>query len=123
MAQLGYDIKSVQDEFDATSRDRIEDPDIIDRIADYYGFRGVWITKDRSAKRAHLELIKSRRISVIWIQKQNLSTRQQHRIITNGIAKVTQDLIEASGPIHYSVKFHGQSNRERITYSIEWKGS
>lgn len=119
MAQLGYPIRCVQDEFD-DPQGAIEDPDIINHIANRYSFRGVWITKDISAKRAHMELIKARRISVVWIQKQDLSSMQQHRIITYGIDAVTQDLIEATGPVHYLVKFHGQPNRERITYKLEW---
>ena len=41
---------------------------------------------------------------------------QQHRIVTYGIARVTQDLLEATRPIHYVVTFHGEVNRERITY-------
>lgn len=119
MAGLGYPIRCVKDEF-GDPEGAIEDPDIIEHIARTYGFRGVWITKDTSAKRAHLELIKARRISVIWIQQQRLSTPQQHRIITYGFAKVTQDLLELDHPIHYLVTFHGQPNRERITYKVEW---
>ena len=121
MATLGYPIKSVQDEFEASAQDRISDPKI-NHISDNYGFRGVWITKDVSAKRVHLELIRARRVSVIWIHRQYLSTPQQHRIITFGITGVQQDLTEASGPIHYRVTFHGQPNRERITYHKEWSG-
>jgi hypothetical protein len=119
MASLGYRIRSVQDEFgDPTGG--IEDPDIIKHLSSNYGFRGVWITKDTSAKRAHIELIKARRISVVWIQKQNLSTLQQHRIITFGFAGVYQDLLESDHPIHYLVTFHGCENRERITYKPQW---
>ena len=115
MAQLGYPIRSVQDEFNNPTG-AIEDPDIINHIASQYGFRGVWITKDISSRRQHIELIKSRRISVIWIRRQELSTIQQHRIITYGLIAVRQDLLESSNPIHYLVTFHGQPDRERITY-------
>jgi len=118
MAALGYPIRSVQEEFGNPSG-AVEDPTIINHIADFYGFRGVWITKDMSSKRAHMQLIKSRRISVIWIQQQSLSTIQQHRIITYGITGVLQDLTETNNPIHYLVKFHGVKNRERITYHRE----
>ncbi len=121
LASLGYPIRSVQDEFSIDPQDTVADPDIINHIADYYGPHGVWITKDISAKRAHIGLIKSRRISVIWIRPQTLSTQQQHRIITFGLAKVAQDLTEVNHPIHYSVTFHGELNRERITYKVEWK--
>ncbi len=119
MAQLDYPIRSVQEEFNVRPTDRVEDEDIINYIADRYGFRGVWITKDISAKRGHIGLIKARRISVIWIHKQSLSTSQQHRIITHGIARVPQDLNESKAPLHYLVKFHGQLNREKITYRIQ----
>ena len=121
LASLGYRIRSVQDEFSVTPQDSVSDPEIINHIATYYGPRGAWITKDNSAKRAHIALIKSRRISVIWIRPQTLSTLQQHRIITFGLARVTQDLLEANHPIHYLVTFHGQHNRERINYKIEWQ--
>lgn len=115
MAALDYPIRCVQDEFDAPDGN-IDDPTIVNHIADRYGIHGVWITKDISAKRAHMSLIKARQISVIWIQKQSLSTPQQHRIITYGFAQVFQDLVESRHPIHYLVSFHGQLNRERITY-------
>ena len=121
MSDFGYPIRCVQDEFNDTTG-AIDDPTIINHVANRYGFRGVWITKDNSSKRAHIQLIKSRRISVIWVQQQNLSTLQQHRIITHGISGVLQDLIDAHHPIHYLVKFHGQPNRERITYHVEWRG-
>jgi hypothetical protein len=119
MASLGYRIRSVQDEFEDPTG-AVEDPDIIHHISRTYGFHGVWITKDTSAKRAHLELIKARRISVVWVQKQVLSTQQQHRIIAFGFARVHQDLLESKHPIHYLVTFHGCENRERITYRVEW---
>ena len=121
MAELGYPIRSVQDEFNSPTG-AIEDPAIINHIANRYGFSGVWITKDNSSRRQHSELIKSRRISVIWIRSQYLSTIQQHRIITYGFSSVTQDLLESSYPIHYLVTFHGQSGRERITYKQQWHG-
>ena len=120
MAELDYPIKCVQDEFNNPSG-AIEDPDIIKHIADHYGCHGVWITKDISAKRVHINLIKARRISVIWIRKQNLSTLQQHRIITFGFARVYQDLVECHHAIHYLVTFQGGENRERINYKEEWK--
>ncbi len=101
MSQLEHPISCVQDEFDISAHDSVADEDIIDHIANAYGFRGVWITKDNSSKRAHLGLIKLRRVSVIWIQQQSLSTTQQHRIVVYGIAKVSQDLLEATGPRHY----------------------
>ena len=122
LTHLEFPIKSVQDEFNVSPGDSVEDSQIIDHIADYYGFRGVWITKDISSKRVHLEQIKLRRISVVWIRKQNLSTRQQLRIVAHGIADVFQTLTEASGPIHYVVLFHGTLNRERITYKRDWTG-
>ena len=119
MAKLGYPIRCVQDEF-GNPEGTIKDEDIIEHIARTYGLRGVWITKDTSAKRVHLELIKARGISVIWIQQQDLSTPQQHRIITYGFSRVIQDLVESNHPIHYRVKFHGRPNRERITYKVDW---
>lgn len=122
MASLEYPIRSVQDEFKVSPQDTVLDPTIIDHISQYYGFRGVWITKDTSSKRAHLGLIRRRRISVIWIQQQNLSTRQQHRIVTLVIDRVSQDLLEAPGPIHYLITFHGAPSRERITVKVEWRG-
>lgn len=122
MSKLGYRIKCIQDEFNIGPQDSLEDPPIIEHIARWYGARGVWITKDTSAKRAHIELIKRRRISVIWIQQQILSTLQQHHIITHGIFRVAQDLLESDSPIHYLVKFHGLPNRERVSYKVEWKG-
>ncbi len=121
LAQLGYPVRSVQEEFDNPSG-AIEDPVIINHIADQYGFRGVWITREISSRRQHIELIKSRRISVVWIRRQDLSTIQQHRIITYGLSSVTQDLLESSNPIHYLVTFQGQLNRERITYKQQWRG-
>ena len=121
MAELDYPIRSVQEEFGSISG-AVEDPVIIDHIAERYGFRGVWITKDMSSKRQHIELIKSRRISVKWIRRQDLSTVQQHRIITHGLSLVTQDLLESSYPIHYLVTFQGSENRERITYKRQWRG-
>ncbi len=121
MDGLEYPIRSVQDEFNISPQDSVPDPKIIDHIAEYYGTRGVWITKDNSSKRIHLEQIKARGISVIWIRQQTLSTIQQHRIITHGIARVTQDLVESNGPIHYVVNFHGQHNRERINFHEEWR--
>lgn len=123
MESLGYPIKSVQDEFSISPEETVDDLTIINHISQYYGFRGVWITKDNSSKRSHLGLIKNRRISAIWIQQQNLSTRQQHRIVTHIIDRVTQDLLEAPGPIHYLVTFHGSPNRERITIKVEWSGA
>ncbi|MCJ7655751.1 MAG: hypothetical protein MUO97_10740 [Dehalococcoidia bacterium] len=120
MAEIEYPIRSVQEEF-GNPQGAIEDPDIINHISRYYGYRGVWITKDTSAKRAHINLIKARRISVIWIRNQELSTPQQHRIITYGFAGVYQDLMECNHPIHYLVTFHGTPNRERITYKKEWR--
>ena len=120
MAKLEYRIQCVQDEFDNPTG-AIEDPEIINHISKYYGIRGVWITKDTSAKRVHINLIKAQKISVIWIQKQRLSTPQQHRIITFGYARVYQDLIECNHAIHYLVTFQGNENRERITYKVDWK--
>jgi hypothetical protein len=119
MAELEYPIRSVKDEF-GNPQGAIQDPDIINHISRHYGYRGVWITKDTSAKRAHIELIKARRISVIWIQKQDLSTPQQLRIVVFGFARVYQDLAECNHPIHYLVTFHGEQNRERITYKKDW---
>ena len=121
MAELGHPIRSVQEEFNNPSG-AIEDPVIINHIAKQYGFRSVWITRDISSRRQHIELIKSRRISVVWIRRQDLSTLQQHRIITYGLTSVTQDLLESSYPIHYLVTFQGQANRERITYKQQWHG-
>ena len=121
MAELGYPIRSIQEEFNDPSG-AIEDPAIIDHIADEYGFRGVWVTKDISSRRQHIELIKSHRISVIWIRRQELSTLQQHRIITHGLSRVAEDLLESNVPIHYLVTFQGQPNRERITYKVQWRG-
>ena len=122
MEGLGYPITSVEDEFDVRPTVSVDDEDIINHIADYHGFRGVWITKDNSSKRAHVGLAKRRRVSVVWIQQQALSTLQQHRIVTQIFPRVTQDLLENSGPIHYLVRFHGQPNRERITFNVEWNG-
>ena len=51
MAKLEYPIKSVNDAFSISPTDSVEDPEIIKHIADTYGFRGVWITKDNSANR------------------------------------------------------------------------
>jgi hypothetical protein len=115
MAELEYPIKYVRDEF-GNPPGVIEDPTIINHIADHYGCRGVWITKDTSAKRVHMNLIKARRISVVWIQQQKLSTQQQHRIITHGFARVYQDLVECHHAFHYLVTFYGVENREQIKY-------
>lgn len=121
MSRFDYPIRCVQDEF-GDAKGAIKDEEIIEHIARTCGFRGVWVTKDVSAKRAHLELIKARRISVVWIQRQALSSQQQHRIITYGFARVFQDLVESDDPLHYLVKFHGAKNREWITYTVEWRG-
>ena len=122
LAELEYPIISVEDALQVLPSEAVGDETIINHIADYHGFRGVWVTKDMSSKRAHVGLAKRRQVSVVWIQQQTLSTLQQHRIVTHIIPRVTQDLLEASGPIHYLVKFHGQPNRERISVSEEWKG-
>jgi len=121
LAMCGLPIKSVQDEFGVGPRETILDPVIVNHIGDYYGFRGVWITKDMASKRQHIDLIKQRRISMIWIIKQQLTTAQQLRIVISGMARVTQDLVESDHPIHYVVNFHGQLNRERITYTVDWR--
>ena len=114
MAEIGYPIRGVQEEFKGQSG-TVLDPQIIDLISTRYGFRGVWVTKDKSSKREHHERIKARRISVIWIQQQKLSTLQQHRLVTHVLPKATQDLLESSRPIRYLATFQGQPNRERIS--------
>ena len=115
LSELGFSIKSVQSIFGVGPSDRVEDEEIIERIASEFGFRGVWVTKDNSSKRVHMELIQARSISVIWIRQQELSTQQQTRIVIYCYPRVHQDLLESTRPIHYEVSFQGQPNRERIT--------
>ena len=115
MERLGYPIKSVQAEFNIGASESVSDQDIIRHIADTYGHRGVWLTKDRSSKREHGELLRVSEISVIWIKQQPLSTIQQHRIVTHCYHYTYQDMVEARRAIRWEVNFHGQRNRERIT--------
>ena len=69
--------------------------------------------------KVHIELIRTQRISVVWMKQQVLSTSQQHRIVTYLYHRVFQDLTESRNPLHYTVNFHGQKNREKITVSPE----
>ena len=115
MERLGYSIRSVQKEFNISASESVSDQDIINHISATYGHRGVWLTKDRSSKREHGELIRASRISVIWIKRQTLSTIQQHRIVTHCYHYTYQDLVEANRAMRWEVNFHGQRNRERIT--------
>jgi hypothetical protein len=65
MGRLAYRIRSVQEEFGIAPTESVSDEEIINHIAETYGYRGVWLTKDKSSKREHVELAKARRISVI----------------------------------------------------------
>ncbi len=122
LADLEHRIVCVEDEFNVPPTQTVDDENIINHIADFYGFRGVWITKDNSAKRARAVLARRRRVSVVWIQQQTLSTPQQHRIVTQIIFRLAYELSESTGPIHYLVTFHGEADKERIGFKLEWKG-
>ena len=122
LAGLELPIKSVSEEFSVPPTQTVDDEDIINHIADYYGFRGVWITKDNSAKRARAALAQRRRVSVVWIQQQTLSTPQQHHIVTQVIFRCSHELLDSNGPIHYLVTFHGATGKEAIGFKLEWKG-
>ena len=108
-------MRSVQAEFGVAATDSVGDEQIISHIGDAYGHRGVWITKDSSAKRRHAEIIRASGISVIWIKQQTLSTVQQHYMVTICYHRTHQELTESRIPVHYEANFHGQPGKERLT--------
>ena len=115
METLGYRMRSVRSEFGVDATISVSDEQIISHIGTAYGHRGVWLTKDRSSKREHAEIIRASRISVIWIKQQTLSTVQQHYIVTLCYHRTYQELIGSRNPMHYEANFHGQPGRERLT--------
>ena len=115
MEGLGYPMKSVQTEFGVDATASVSDEEIIRHIGGTYGHRGVWITKDGSARRQHAEIIRASGISVIWIKQQRLSTMQQHYIVTLCYHRTYQYLADSRTPIHYEANFHGQRGKERLT--------
>lgn len=72
---LGYDMTSVQDVFPKEkliqlNKRSAEDEDIIEWLGCQqkdYGLRGVWITDDWDAHKAHAKLILAHAICVFWI--------------------------------------------------------
>ena len=108
-------MKSVQTEFGVSPTDSVSDEEIIRHVGDTYGHRGVWLTKDGSARRQHAEIISASGISVIWIKQQRLSTMQQHYIVTLCYHRTYPELASSRSPIHYEANFHGQPGRERLT--------
>ena len=114
MSGFGYPMRSVQTEFGVAPRDSVSDEEIIRRIGDIYGHRGVWLSKDRSSKREHAEIISASRISVIWIKKQTLSTVQQHYIVTICYHRTYLELGNSRNPIHYEANLHGQPGNETV---------
>lgn len=69
----------------------------------------VWITKDHDAKIAHMESIINNRISVVWIRgmdrkpsnKNRVGTRELHRMITDRIERIGNEVMSARSPRYY----------------------
>ena len=73
----------------------------------------VWVTKDDVARTEHREEILRERISVVWVRgqerpnrtvaKDDLSPKQQHRMLTDELDNISDIVVQARGPRYFLV--------------------
>lgn len=106
LKQFGHPITCWHEEFQ--QQQGIKDTPLIQ----YLGAKKyAWITKDDEAKREHENDIRSAGISVIWIRglertkgqpKKNIvSIKHVHRMLTDKLDVIEQELGQSRGPIYY----------------------
>lgn len=95
IAACGFDITSVQQEFEG--RSGVDDREIIDWLGQYGRQKSVWITADKSAAKAHAKCLLAKQNSVLWIYrpKKGLSKLQELQIISL-LIEYLNDLISAT---------------------------
>ena len=106
LKQFGYQITSWHEEFQ--QQQGIKDTPLIQYLGakDY-----TWITKDDEAKNEHESEIRTAGINVIWVRglarakrqpkKNNVSIKDVHRMLTDKLDIITQELQNAKKPIYY----------------------
>ena len=79
----------------------------------------IWITKDHDAKKAHADAIRRNLLSVVWVRGMDrespdgrrINTRMLHRMLTNRLDKVSDQLRAAQGPRHFELRMGGNNPR------------
>lgn len=105
-----WDIKTVTEVF---KRQGPADKDIID----WLGKTGaIWLTEDVSARKQNEFLLKTRRVSVVWLKqpKKGLNAWEQFKILVRDIDRVAKTIRESSGAVHVRVS-------RNSTPSIWWR--
>ncbi len=106
---FSLDIKTIEEAF---GRWAVSDKDIVDWLEKT---GAIWLTEDVSARKQHEHLLKTKRISAIWIRqpKQGLVLWEQFKIIVREIDRIAEIVKHCHGAVHIQI---GKKTKATITW-------
>lgn len=126
-AATGYDVRTIRSEW--PKRDPfvnpVQDEEIIPHLGPLARHRGIWITCDKDAQKAHAKLLMASQISVLWVyqpKRAPLKGLQELQLLSLVIERVYALIAQAQAPMYLKTYMNVQRPRlERLAGTLNDK--